>query len=142
MHDVTISQGDLKIRANKASVVGGLNYQNSKWTISGDVRINAQGGSLQSDEAVVTFANNLITRATVTGAPAQFEAAARSTARNRRAATRAPSTTKRRRGNVSLKDEGLAVRRLQRDPQRADGVQHPLAERAGAVGGAGGRRQQ
>jgi len=74
MHDVTISQGDLKIRANKASVVGGLNYQNSKWTISGDVRINGQGGSLQSDEAIVTFANNLITRATVTGAPAQFEA--------------------------------------------------------------------
>ena len=74
MHDVTISQGDLKIRANKASVVGGLNYQNSKWTISGDVRINGQGGSLQSDQAVVTFANNLISRATVTGAPAQFEA--------------------------------------------------------------------
>jgi lipopolysaccharide transport protein LptA len=74
MHDVTISQGDLKIRANKASVIGGINYQNSKWTISGDVRINSQGSSLQSDEAIVTFANNLITRATVTGAPAQFEA--------------------------------------------------------------------
>ena len=73
MHDVTISQGDLKIRADKASVVGGLNYQSSKWTISGDVRINAQGGTLQSDQAVVTFANNLITRATITGAPAQFE---------------------------------------------------------------------
>jgi lipopolysaccharide transport protein LptA len=73
MHDVTISQGDLKIRANKASVIGGLNYQNSKWTISGDVRINAQGSSLQSDEAVVTFSNNLISRAVVTGAPAQFE---------------------------------------------------------------------
>ena len=73
MHDVTISQGDLKIRADRASVAGGLDYQNSKWTISGDVRINAQGGSLQSDQAVVTFANNLITRATVTGAPAQFE---------------------------------------------------------------------
>src|SRR5262245_47623963 len=73
MHDVTISQGDLKIRADKASVVGGLNYQSSKWTISGDVRINAQGGSLQSDEAVVTSSNNLITRATITGAPAQFE---------------------------------------------------------------------
>jgi lipopolysaccharide transport protein LptA len=73
MHDVTISQGDLKIRANKASVVGGLNYQNSKWTISGSVHINAQGGSLTSDEAVVTFANNVITRATITGAPAEFE---------------------------------------------------------------------
>lgn len=73
MLDVTISQGDLKIRADKATVAGGLNYQNSKWTISGAVHINAQGGSMQSDEAVVTFANNLITRATITGAPAQFE---------------------------------------------------------------------
>jgi lipopolysaccharide transport protein LptA len=73
MLDVTISQGDLKIRADKASVVGGLNYQDSKWTISGDVRINAQGGSLQSDQAVVTFANNLITRAIIKGSPAQFE---------------------------------------------------------------------
>src|SRR5262245_11823020 len=73
MVDVTMEQGDLRIRADKASVVGGLNYQNSKWTISGDVRINAQGGKLQSDRAVVTFANNLITRATITGAPAQFE---------------------------------------------------------------------
>ena len=73
MHDVTISQGDLKIRADKASVAGGLNYQNSKWTISGGVRINTQGGSLTSDEAVVIFANNLVTRATITGAPARFE---------------------------------------------------------------------
>lgn len=73
MQDVTISQGDLKIRADRASVAGGLDYQNSRWTISGDVRINAQGGSLKSDEAVVTFADNVITRATITGAPAQFE---------------------------------------------------------------------
>lgn len=73
MLDVTISQGDLKIRADKASVAGGLDYQNSKWTISGDVRIDAQGGNLQSDEAVVTFADNVITRATITGAPAKFE---------------------------------------------------------------------
>lgn len=71
--DVTITQGDLKIRADKASVAGGLNYQNSQLTISGSVRINGPGGNLQSDAAVVSFANNLITRAIITGAPAQFE---------------------------------------------------------------------
>ena len=93
MRDVTISQGDLRIRANKASVIGGLNYQNSKWTISGDVRINAQGGSLTSDEAIVTFANNLITRATITGAPAQFEALREGAAEPARGRAR-PSTTR------------------------------------------------
>lgn len=104
MHDVTISQGDLKIRADKASVVGGLNYQNSKWTISGGVRINAQGGSLSSDEAVVTFTNNVITRAIITGAPAEFEGlreGATQPARGR-ARTIDYETAS---GNVSLKDD-------------------------------------
>ncbi|HEV8443613.1 MAG TPA: LptA/OstA family protein [Steroidobacteraceae bacterium] len=72
-HDVTISQGDLRIRADKASVVGGISFQNGTLTVSGSVHINAQGGSLTSDEAVVTFANNVITRAKITGAPAEFE---------------------------------------------------------------------
>ncbi len=104
MLDVTISQGDLKIRADKASVAGGLNYQNSKWTISGDVRINAQGGSLQSDEAVVTFSDNVITRATITGAPAQFEQqreAGAEPARGRANTIDYETAT----GNVSLKDK-------------------------------------
>lgn len=104
MHDVTISQGDLRIRADKASVVGGLNYQNSKWTISGSVRINAQGGNLTSDEAVVTFTNNLITRATITGAPAEFEGQREGVAEPTRGRARTidyETTT----GNVSLKDQ-------------------------------------
>jgi len=104
MRDVTISQGDLKIRADKASIVGGLNYQNSKWTISGGVRINAQGGSLTSDEAVVTFANNVITRATITGAPAQFEGLREGASEPTRGRARTidyETTT----GNVSLNDE-------------------------------------
>jgi len=104
MLDVTISQGDLKIRADKASVAGGLDYQNSKWTISGNVRINAQGGSLQSDEAVVTFADNVITRATITGAPAQFEQqreAGAEPARGHANTIDYETAT----GNVSLKDK-------------------------------------
>ena len=104
MHDVTISQGDLKIRADKASIVGGLNYQNSRWTISGGVRIDAQGGTLTSDEAVVTFTNNVITRATITGTPAQFEGLREGASEPTRGRARTidyETTT----GNVSLKDE-------------------------------------
>lgn len=104
MHDVTISQGDLRIRADKASVVGGLNYQNSKWTVSGSVRINAQGGSLVSDEAVVIFSNNVITRATITGAPAEFEGVREGASEPTRGRARTidyETTT----GNVSLRDQ-------------------------------------
>lgn len=72
-HDVTISQGDVRVQAAKATVAGGLNYENSKWTLSGDVRIKTGTGNLRSDQAVIYFANNLISRATITGAPAEFE---------------------------------------------------------------------
>jgi lipopolysaccharide transport protein LptA len=37
------------------------------------VRITAEGGSLTSDKAVVSFRNKLISAATITGTPAQFE---------------------------------------------------------------------
>jgi len=37
------------------------------------LRITAEGGSLSSDKAVVAFRNKLISAATITGAPAQFE---------------------------------------------------------------------
>jgi lipopolysaccharide transport protein LptA len=37
------------------------------------VRINAEGGSLKSDKAVVSFRDKLISQATITGSPAVFE---------------------------------------------------------------------
>ena len=37
------------------------------------MRITAEGGSLSSDKAIVSFRNKLISAATITGAPAQFE---------------------------------------------------------------------
>jgi lipopolysaccharide transport protein LptA len=73
LRDVVITQGETRIQANEARVKGGLDFQNGEWTISGDVRIKAEGGSLRSDKAVVAFRNNLISRATITGAPAEFE---------------------------------------------------------------------
>ena len=37
------------------------------------MRITAEGGSLSSDKAIVSFRNKLISAATITGTPAQFE---------------------------------------------------------------------
>jgi lipopolysaccharide transport protein LptA len=71
--EVVITQGDVRIEAAEANVVGGLDFENGEWTVSGNVRIRAEGGSLRSDKAVVQFRNNLISQATVTGTPAEFE---------------------------------------------------------------------
>lgn len=73
LRDVVITQCETRIEAKEARVKGGLDFEDGEWTVSGDVRIKAENGSLKSDKAVVSFANNLISRAVVTGAPAQFE---------------------------------------------------------------------
>lgn len=73
LRDVVITQGDLRIEAAEARVKGGLDFENGEWTISGNVRIDAEGGKLRADKAVVSFRNNLISRATITGTPAEFE---------------------------------------------------------------------
>jgi len=73
LRDVVITQGDMRIEAAEARVKGGLDFVNGEWTISGNVRINAEGGKLRADKAVVSFRNNLISHATITGTPAEFE---------------------------------------------------------------------
>jgi lipopolysaccharide transport protein LptA len=73
LRDVIISQGEIRVEAAEARAAGGLNFENSRWTFSGNVRIKAEGGSLRSQQAVVSFVNNLISRATITGKPAEFE---------------------------------------------------------------------
>jgi lipopolysaccharide transport protein LptA len=73
LRDVVITQCGVRIQADEARITGGLDFENSHWTISGDVRITAEGGSLSSDKAIVEFRNKLISGATITGAPARFE---------------------------------------------------------------------
>jgi lipopolysaccharide transport protein LptA len=73
LRDVVITQCGTRIQAAEARFTGGLDFENSHWTISGDVQIKADGGSLHSDKAIVSFRNKLISRATITGAPAEFE---------------------------------------------------------------------
>ena len=45
----------------------------ARWTLCSDVRITAEGRSLGSDKAIVSFRNKRISAATITGSPAQFE---------------------------------------------------------------------
>jgi len=73
LRDLLITQCDMRITAGEARINGGLNFDNSQWNISGDVRITVEGGSLTSDKAVVTFRNKLLSMATITGSPANFE---------------------------------------------------------------------
>ncbi|HZO24123.1 MAG TPA: lipopolysaccharide transport periplasmic protein LptA [Steroidobacteraceae bacterium] len=71
--DIVISQGDTKVQADHARATG-LDFDNSRWTFEGNVRINGeQHGSLHSDQATVDFRNNRIARATIDGSPAEFE---------------------------------------------------------------------
>jgi lipopolysaccharide transport protein LptA len=71
--DVTISQGDLKVQAERAEA-NSLDFENGRWMFTGNVRINLQNrGSLQSDRAIVEFKNNTISRAVITGTPAVFQ---------------------------------------------------------------------
>lgn len=73
LRNVVISQCDIRVAARHASATG-LSFDNTRWTFDGDVRIDVEKrGSLRSDQAVVEFLNNQISKATITGSPAQFE---------------------------------------------------------------------
>jgi len=73
LREVVITQCAVRIKADEARITGGLDFDNSRMTISGNVAITAEGGSLRSDKAIVSFRNKLIAAATITGAPAEFE---------------------------------------------------------------------
>ena len=73
LRNVTISQGDISISAERAEATG-IDFNDSRWEFTGNVKIIAEKrGTLQSDSAIVEFRNNRIERATVNGKPAQFE---------------------------------------------------------------------
>jgi lipopolysaccharide transport protein LptA len=73
LKNVVISQCDIRVEAKHASATG-LNFDNTRWTFDGDVRIDAENrGSLRSNQAIVEFQNNQIAKATITGDPAEFE---------------------------------------------------------------------
>jgi lipopolysaccharide transport protein LptA len=69
---VRVSQGKTSVEADEATATG-LNFENSRWVFRHNVKIHVEGGSLTSDDAAVTFADNQIARALITGSPAEFE---------------------------------------------------------------------
>lgn len=75
--DVIITQGDIRVQAQRARNAGGangVNFENARWTFEGGVEIHVEKqGSLSSDQAVVDFQDNRLAKATITGRPAQFQ---------------------------------------------------------------------
>lgn len=69
---VKITQGPLAVEAQEATATG-LNFENSDWTLTGQVRITVPDGKLTSSDAKVAFRNNQIANAQIRGAPAEFE---------------------------------------------------------------------
>lgn len=69
---VRITQGTLVVEAQQATATG-LEFENSQWSFTGQVRITVPDGRLTSDTATVSFRDNQITRAVIRGQPAAFE---------------------------------------------------------------------
>jgi lipopolysaccharide transport protein LptA len=71
-HKVRIAQGTMSVAADQAQATG-LDFENSHWVFRGNVRITMEQGQLTSDEAEITFAKKLLSKAIVNGKPAVFE---------------------------------------------------------------------
>jgi lipopolysaccharide export system protein LptA len=69
---VKITQGVMSISADQAHA-NGLDFENSHWVFTGDVKIVMEQGQLTSDEADATFDKKLLAKVSVTGKPAAFE---------------------------------------------------------------------
>ena len=68
---VRITQGPMSIEADEASATG-LNFENSEWTFTGNVRMRVPDGDLAASDAVVTFRDREIATAAIRGTPAEF----------------------------------------------------------------------
>ena len=69
---VRISQGNMSVTADQAQTTG-LDFENSRWVFRGNVKIAMDQGQLTSDEAEITFAKKILSKAIVNGKPAAFE---------------------------------------------------------------------
>ncbi len=69
---VRITQGDMSVAADQAQATG-LDFENSRWVFRGNVKITMDQGQLTSEEAEITFAKKLLSKAIVNGKPAAFE---------------------------------------------------------------------
>ena len=72
---VHIAQGNMSVAADlgQTTSAAGLDFDNSRWVFRGNVKITMDRGQLTSDEAEITFAKKLLSKAIVNGKPAAFE---------------------------------------------------------------------
>jgi lipopolysaccharide transport protein LptA len=74
---IRISQGTMSISADQGQASqqrsADLYFENNVWNFRGNVKITVEQGQLFSDDAQITFANNLLSKAVVNGKPASFE---------------------------------------------------------------------
>jgi|HubBroStandDraft_1064217.scaffolds.fasta_scaffold03766_7 lipopolysaccharide export system protein LptA len=75
-HKVRISQGTTSISADQGQAsrhASGLDFDNSLWVFHGNVKITLDQGQLTSDDAAITFADKVLSKAVANGKPAAFE---------------------------------------------------------------------
>lgn len=70
--NVHIRQGTITIAASSARA-DDLDFQDSLWEFSGNVRIDGEASRIRSDTALLKFRDHQMVRASVEGAPATFE---------------------------------------------------------------------
>ncbi len=76
LRKVRIAQGNMTLTADtgQANGTGVENaFDNSVWVFKGAVHVTMETGSMNSDEAQVTFTNKVLSKAVVTGRPATFQ---------------------------------------------------------------------
>src|ERR1700722_10072771 len=74
---IRISQGGMSITADQGQAneqrSTDLYFENNVWNFRGNVKITVEQGQLFSDDAQITFVNNVLSKAVVNGKPASFE---------------------------------------------------------------------
>jgi lipopolysaccharide export system protein LptA len=74
---IRISQGAMSITADQGQAneqrSSDLYFENNVWNFRGNVKITVEQGQLFSDDAQITFVNNVLSKAVVNGKPASFE---------------------------------------------------------------------
>jgi lipopolysaccharide export system protein LptA len=71
LRDVQITQDATTIQADLAEA-SGLEFEDSSWVFTGNVRLHMPRGNLTADHATVKFVDSRVTAASVHGSPAVF----------------------------------------------------------------------
>jgi len=71
-YNVRVTQGPIDIRADRADG-SGLEFENTDWVFSGNVRISSDTTRIEADEAELSFVDHKLRHAVVKGSPVAFQ---------------------------------------------------------------------